>query len=64
MNVLKFILFMEFIAMFMCGSTHLILFFSKQQFPLIMYPLLAGILLVACLFAVYVLVPLSEWFLE
>ena len=63
MNVLKFILFIEFIAMFVCGSMHLILFFSRQKFPLEMYPFIAGIVLVVCLLVVYVFAPLGEGFL-
>ena len=64
MNVLKFILFMEFMAMFVCGSMHLTLFFSKQKFPLEMYSLIAVIVLVVCLLVVYVFAPLAEWFLR
>jgi len=63
MNVLKFILFIEFIAMFVCGSMHLILFFSRQKFPLEMYPLIAVIVLICCLLTIYVFAPLGEWFL-
>lgn len=49
--------------MFVCGAMHLILFFSKQKFPLEMYPLIAGIVLICCLLVVYVFAPLGDWFL-
>jgi hypothetical protein len=64
MNVLKFILFIEFLVMFVCGATHLTCFFIEQNFPLEIYPFIVGIVLICCLLAVYVFVPLSEWFLE
>ena len=64
MNVFKFILFIEFIAMFVCGAMHLIMFFSRQDFSLEMYPIIAGIVLVCYLLVVYVFAPLGEWFLS
>lgn len=63
MNALKFISFIEFIAMFVCGAMHLILFFSKQNFPLEIYPLIAGIVLICCLLVVYVFAPLADRFI-
>ena len=64
MNVLKLILFIEFIAMFVLGTIHLIWFFIGQKFPLEMYPLIAGIVLIYCLLVVYVFDPLGKWFLK
>ena len=64
MNVFKFILFIEFIAMFVCGAMHLIMFFSRQDFPLEMYPIIAGIVLLCSLLVVYVFAPLCEWFMS
>jgi hypothetical protein len=64
MNVLKLILFMEFISMFVLGTMHLIWFLIGQKFPLEMYPLTAGIVLICCLLAVYVIDPLGKWFLK
>lgn len=63
MDVLKFILFIEFIAMFVCGAMHLIVFFSRQDFLLEIYPIIAGIVLVCTLLVVYVFAPLGEWFM-
>jgi hypothetical protein len=62
MNVLKLILFIEFIAMFVLGTIHLRWFFIVQKFPLELYPLIAGIVLISCLLVVYVFDPLGKWF--
>lgn len=62
MDALKFTLFSEFVTMFICGLIHLSMFFTKQYFPLFIYPMMAGIVLAICLFAVYVVTPIYNRF--
>jgi hypothetical protein len=64
MYTIKFILFIEFIGMFVTATFHLIFFFLKQEFPLLMYPFIALVVLFSCLVAIYVFIPLGDWWMN
>lgn len=63
MKVYKFIIAMEAIVIFLCAFMHLMLFFVDREVPLEIYPFMAGLTLLICLFVVYILYPLVNWFL-
>jgi hypothetical protein len=63
METIKFIMFIEMIAMFVMGLSHLIAYFRKQDFPLLLYPVIFIIVLFCAIFAICVAVPLADWFL-
>jgi hypothetical protein len=46
MKTIKFILFLEFIALFVCGACHLVAFFTKIEFPIFIYWIVTTIVLV------------------
>ena len=60
MSKFKFVVFVEFIAIFVCGAMHLFMFLTEQEFSLLYYPLIAGIVLISLLLVVYVFHPLAE----
>jgi hypothetical protein len=64
MKTIKFIVFIELIAMFVTGASHLVAYFTKQAFPLSVYPMMFGIVLVCILLVIYVITPFGEWFLS
>ena len=64
METIKFILFIEFIALFVCGSCHLVTFFTKTEFPISMYLIIPTIVLVCCLLVIYIIAPIGNWFLS
>jgi len=63
MDGIKLILFLEFIAMFVCGLAHIFMYLTGHSFPLSTYLIVAGIVLVACLLVLFVFAPLAEWLL-
>ncbi len=66
MDTFKFLVFVEFIAMFTCGMAHILypLIGEGEVFPLAIYPLIAGFTLVITLLAIYIFTPLAEWFFK
>ena len=64
MKTIKFILFIEFIALFVCGACHLVAFFTKTEFPLSMYWIIPTFVLVCCLLVIFIIAPIGEWFLS
>lgn len=63
-DLLKYIIFLEVVAMFACGLIHLVAFLTNNKWDLLMYPLFFGVALLICLFVVFILTPLIEWFYE
>lgn len=63
MKTIKFILFIEFVALFVCGACHLVAFFTKTGFPISMYWIIPSIVLICCLLAIFIIAPIGEWFL-
>ena len=61
MYTIKFILFMEFIALFVCGAFHLVALVTKNEFPISIYWIIPTIVLVCCLLVVFVIAPIGEW---
>jgi len=64
MNTLKFIVFIELIAMLVTGIMHIVAFILKQNFDIVIYPIIFGIVLSCILLAKYVIAPFGEWFLS
>lgn len=64
MEKLKLIIFIEALAMLVCGVGQFAAFITKVDFPLDIYPVMAGIVLVAMLFTIWVLAPIFEWFMK
>lgn len=63
MEKLKLIIFIEFIGMFVVASFHLLALFTKEKFPLELYLIVSGIVLVCCTLVAYVFIPIADWFL-
>jgi hypothetical protein len=61
MNVLKFILFIEFIVMFVVAGAHLISLFTSEKFPVELYLIISIITLACCLFVIYIFVPIADF---
>ena len=57
MEILKLILSIELLAMFVCGVINLIVVLFKQEFPFIIYPFIAGIVLIGILLVLYIFAP-------
>jgi hypothetical protein len=64
METIKFILFIEFIALFVCGAYHLVALFTKTEFPISMYWIIPTIVLACCLLAIFIIKPIGEWWLS
>lgn len=60
-STLKFILFTELIGFLVCGAIHLFFWATKRDFPVSMYIIISIVVLVCCLFTVYISVPIFNW---
>lgn len=68
MEQLKFLIFLEFLAMIVTGLTHLTLFILGIAFDglsggWLLYPIMAAITL-AVFLLVLAIMPIAEWFLD
>jgi hypothetical protein len=64
MRTLKLIVFLELLAMLLCGVIHLVfILILKDTFPLVVYPTIAVLFPLIVLFAELVK-PIAEWFLK
>ena len=64
MYIFKQIIFLEFFALLVCGICHLGAFITGNPFPLLVYPMVMGTVLLVSLLVVFVIGPLGEWFLD
>jgi len=60
MRTIKFILYLQFLALLVTGFMHLAFFLLDKVFPLATYPIAAFFILVVTLFVRYILVPIAE----
>ena len=58
MDELKFILFIEFVAIFIVASDHLIALFTRKKFDTKLYLIIPRGVFVACLLVVYIFAPI------
>jgi hypothetical protein len=63
MKTIKFILLIEFIALFACGACHLLSFITGIEFPTSIYWIITTITLVCFLLVIYIIAPIADWFL-
>ena len=61
MEAIKFVVFLEFIIMILCAIAHLMLAVMGYDFPLIVYPIMVGIILFVMIFIGVVVMPLERW---
>lgn len=61
MEKIKFVLFIEFLALFVCGAAHLLSYLTKVEFPVSCYWIVPTIILIACLLAIFVFIPILCW---
>lgn len=64
MDNFKLGVFIEFIAMLVTGLFHIGFLIAGQTYPLILYPIMFGIVLFCILLVVFVLIPIGDWFLD
>ena len=63
MQTIKFIIFIELLALFVCGASHLLSSFIKGiEFSIKIYWIIPTIVLVCCLLVIYVIAPIGDWF--
>ena len=64
MKTIKFILFIEALAMFVTGAVHLFSYIFGEKFPLSMYPIMFVIILLCCLLVIFVITPFANWWFD
>lgn len=59
---IKYIIFLEFLILLLCGITHLVLHLIGDEFPIQIY-WIASIIIFGCLLLAIITYPIAEWFL-
>jgi len=60
MDKIKLLIFVEFIALFVCVALHLYAKINNQEFPIQTYLIIAIIVLICCLLVIFLFAPLFE----
>lgn len=64
MENFKIGVFIEFIAMLVTALFHIGFLIAGVPYPLILYPIIFGIVLLCILLVVFILIPIGDWFLD
>ncbi len=62
MKTIKFIIFIELLAMAITGAIHLAMHIIGEEFPPILYLCILILILGMCLFSIYIVAPFADWF--
>jgi len=61
----KFLVFIEFLTILMSGVVHLYVhFFMKEDFSIMLYPIMMAIIFIMLIFIYFVVIPLEEWWFD